>query len=143
MTTKLIRNGIVITMDPSRRVLDGGSVLISDDRIIGVCEDSSSMTPDDVDEVIDAHRHAVMPGLIDSHGHASHALMKNVGAGRGKAWADACVHVYAQGSSADFWRVEARLASLERSRLRREDSRRRSRVDRTQEREHRGSCTNE
>ena len=114
MTTKLIRNGIVITMDPSRRVLDGGSVLISDDRIIGVCEDSSSMTPDDVDEVIDAHRHAVMPGLIDSHGHAGHALMKNVGAGRGKAWADACVQVYARGSSADFWRAEARLASLER-----------------------------
>ena len=89
-------------------------MLIDDDRIAGVHEDSSSLSADGVDEVIDAHRHAVMPGLIDSHGHAGHALMKNVGVGRGKAWADACVHVYSRGSSADFWRAEARLASLER-----------------------------
>jgi len=114
MTEILIENGIVITMDSSRRILDGGWVLIRDGRIAAVGDAGQPVAGSNPDEVIDASRKVVMPGMIDSHGHAGHAMVKSLGTGDVVAWTDACLKLYALGSTAAFWRAEARLASLER-----------------------------
>ena len=114
MTEILIENGIVITMDPARRILDDGWVLVRDDRIVGVGSADQQPPISTPDEVIDASRKVVMPGMIDSHGHAGHALVKSFASGDVAAWTAACLKLYALGSSAAFWEAEARLASLER-----------------------------
>ncbi|MCR9255131.1 MAG: amidohydrolase family protein [Alphaproteobacteria bacterium] len=114
MTDILIENGHVVTLDPARRVLEPGWVLIRGDRIaaVGGPEVAQQAAPDA--ERIDARRKAVLPGLIDCHGHAGHALTKNLGGGKGDGWVDACIHLYTVGSDRRFWEAEARLASLER-----------------------------
>ena len=56
----------------------------------------------------------MLPGLIDSHAHAGHGLVKSLCSGDGAAWMEACRVIYTQASSPAFWRAEARLAALER-----------------------------
>ena len=114
MSEILIKNGIVITMNPDRQIIEGGWVLIRDGLIAAVGTKDQSTDTFSPDEVLDAHRMAVMPGMIDSHGHAGHSMVKSLGSGDGSAWVDACLKLYALGSSASFWKAEARLASLER-----------------------------
>ena len=114
MPAILIKNGVAITMDRERNVIENTSVLIRDDRIAALGDGDEISANVSLDEVIDARRMAILPGLIDSHGHAGHGLIKTLGVGHVGAWVDACLKVYATGSSADFWRAEARLVSLER-----------------------------
>jgi cytosine/adenosine deaminase-related metal-dependent hydrolase len=62
----LISNGVLITMDPERRLLRG-SVAVTGDRITAI------VTPGEKSpaarRTIDASRHLVIPGLIDAHDH--------------------------------------------------------------------------
>ncbi len=59
MSTMLIKNGLIVTMDRDLRVLEGG-VLVEDSEIkeIGNVEEKN------VDEIIDAENKIVMPGLV-------------------------------------------------------------------------------
>ena len=66
-----IVNGTVITMDPDRRVLRGGAVGIRDGRIVAVEADAASLP--DARETIDAAGKIVLPGIVDTHGHAGTA----------------------------------------------------------------------
>lgn len=65
MKKTLITNAYVITMDPARRTLSKGQVLIGDDTILAVGHD----LPADGAEVIDAGGGVVMPGFVDNHRH--------------------------------------------------------------------------
>src|ERR671911_371417 len=66
----LITGGTVITMDPARRVLTPGAVAVRGADIVAVG------TPDELQRayipgrVIDATGRVIMPGLINTHGHA-------------------------------------------------------------------------
>lgn len=114
MSALFIDNGIVVTMDPERRVLEPGAVLVRDGRIVAVGDRETVAREAGDAERIDAHNMAVIPGLIDSHGHAGHAMVKSLGAGDPETWVQACLRIYAHGSDAAFWKAEARLAALER-----------------------------
>jgi len=114
MTEILIENGHVVTLDRERRVLEPGWVLIRGDRIAAVGGPETIVETAPEAERIDAGRMAVLPGLIDCHGHAGHALTKNLGTGTEEGWVEACVHLYTVGSDRRFWEAEARLAALER-----------------------------
>jgi cytosine/adenosine deaminase-related metal-dependent hydrolase len=114
MTDILIRNTVVITMDPARRVIENGAIAISGDRIEAVGPDHEVAEGRPADRIIDGSRRVALPGLIDSHAHAGHALVKSLGAGRVGAWFEACDVIYRTGSTPEFWRAEARLAALER-----------------------------
>lgn len=109
----LITGGTVITMDSARRVLDDGAVAIAGDRIVAVGPTDSLRDRFRAGEVIDATRKVIMPGLIDGHGHAGHTLVKTLGTDI-RRWNEATEKIYAHGSTADFWRADARLAGLER-----------------------------
>jgi putative selenium metabolism protein SsnA len=67
VTSLLISNARVVTLDDENRVIDGGSVYIEDDKIIAVGKlDVESLEPD---RSIDAEGRLLMPGLIIAHHH--------------------------------------------------------------------------
>ncbi len=112
----LITRGTVITMDPTRRVIEDGAVAVHGDRIVAVGDTATLTAQYRAKKTLDAHRKAVLPGLIDAHAHAGHGLLKTMGAGSTDAWGQACETIYTVGSDPHFWHAEARLAALERLR---------------------------
>lgn len=113
----LVTGGVVVTMDPARRVIAEGAVAVLDGRIIAVDTAEALGGTVEAAEVIDASGHIVIPGLIDVHAHAGHALVKSIGMHGGDRWEEICGEVYTQASPPDFWYAEARLAALERLRF--------------------------
>ena len=114
MADILITGGIVVTMDPTRRVIDDGAVAITADRIVAVGDSATVAAAHPAPKHIDARRKIIMPGLIDGHAHAGHGLVKTMGGGDGDAWYQACQQIYTTGSDSQFWYAESRLAALER-----------------------------
>ncbi|MFM0128403.1 amidohydrolase family protein [Paraburkholderia sediminicola] len=110
----LIEHGCVITIDPARRIIEDGAVAIKGDRIVAVGETSELAQQYQADRVIDARRKAVLPGLIDAHAHAGHAMLRTIGGANGDAWSAACEAIYTRASDETFWEMESHLAALER-----------------------------
>jgi 5-methylthioadenosine/S-adenosylhomocysteine deaminase len=117
MADTLITHGIVVTMDPQRRVIEDGAVAITGDRIVAVGTTTEVTAAHTAGKTIDARRKIVMPGMVDAHAHAGHGFIKTLGAGRSDLWYEACGHTYTQASPPEFWRAEAQLAALERLRF--------------------------
>ena len=63
---------------------------------------------------IDGRRKAVLPGLIDAHAHAGHAMLRTIGGADGDAWSAAAETIYTRASDEAFWETESHLAALER-----------------------------
>lgn len=73
--TLLIKNAhILVTMDDERREIPNGALFIRNNVIeqVGTTAD----LPQQADEVIDAARHLVMPGLINTHHHMYQSLTR-------------------------------------------------------------------
>lgn len=75
-TRLLIDGGTVITMDSVGTILEGGAILVENSRIRAVL-DTESPRPQNV-MVIDATGHLVIPGLINTHGHAAMSLLRGL-----------------------------------------------------------------
>ncbi|MEQ8331713.1 amidohydrolase family protein [Nisaea sp.] len=114
MRNLVIGGGIVVTMDSDRRIIDGGTVHVRDGRIAAIVGPNEEISATENAEIIDASGMLVLPGLIDAHAHAGHALVKTLGSDDGKAWFDACRQIYTLGSDEEFWRADAALFALER-----------------------------
>ncbi len=110
----IVTGGTVITMDAARRVIPDGAVAVTGERIVAVGPRAEVEPAHPAATRIDATGKAVLPGLIDSHGHAGHGLVKTLGSGDSAAWFQACRHIYTQASPPAFWRAEAALTGLER-----------------------------
>ncbi|MHA1713655.1 MAG: amidohydrolase family protein, partial [Candidatus Ranarchaeia archaeon] len=98
MTSTLFKNGYVITMDPDRRLIENGAVYV-EDRVIKDIGTTSKLTTkyNDVDRVVDASKHVVMPGLINTHNHLFQILLKSMGDDLNLIdWIHACIlpHIY-------------------------------------------------
>jgi enamidase len=65
MKTLIKNNGLIVSGDIERPLLEGDSITIADGRIVAV----GKGLEDQADTVIDARGSAVIPGLIDSHCH--------------------------------------------------------------------------
>lgn len=75
MATLLIRDArMLVTMDGQRREIAGGSVFIRDNVIEQV--GPGDALPRTADEVIDASRHVVLPGLVNTHHHMYQSLTR-------------------------------------------------------------------
>jgi cytosine/adenosine deaminase-related metal-dependent hydrolase len=72
---KLIKGGIVLSLDPDIGDLSVGDVLIDGDRIAAI---GSGLVIDGA-EVIDASGMIVMPGFVDSHRHIWEGILRNIG----------------------------------------------------------------
>jgi 5-methylthioadenosine/S-adenosylhomocysteine deaminase len=67
--TLLIKNGLIITLDPERRVITNGAVVFNEDQIVAIGKTSDLEKEYGSDEVIDASRKIIMPGLVNAHSH--------------------------------------------------------------------------
>jgi cytosine/adenosine deaminase-related metal-dependent hydrolase len=115
MASILIEHGTVITMDAERRIIENGAVAIEADRIVDVDTTENVRVRHSGAKVIDASRKVVMPGLIDTHGHAGHGLVKTVGDHlTGFGWRTLVDHIYFRSASEDFWYAEGLLSAVER-----------------------------
>jgi cytosine/adenosine deaminase-related metal-dependent hydrolase/ribose/xylose/arabinose/galactoside ABC-type transport system permease subunit len=72
---RLIKNGIVLSLDPQFGDACGCDVLIDRDRIVAV---GTGLEADGA-EVIDASGMIVMPGFVDSHRHIWEGVLRNIG----------------------------------------------------------------
>jgi 5-methylthioadenosine/S-adenosylhomocysteine deaminase len=115
VTRVLVTGGTLVTLDAARRVIPDGAVAADGGRIVAVGPraevEAAFPSPD---RVLDARGKAVLPGLIDTHAHAGHGLVKTMGNGDSAAWSEACRVIYTEASPPEFWYAEARLAGLER-----------------------------
>ena len=114
MADILITGATVITMDPERRVIEDGAVAIVGDRITAVGSRAEIEAAHSAPTVIDASRMVCLPGLVDVHGHAGHALVKTMDHDSFTRWRETVELIYAEGVDEEFWYAEASLAALER-----------------------------
>ena len=75
----LIENLIVVTMDDDRRILDGASIAIRDDKIAAINVDESIADSFSDANKIDGSGMVAIPGLIDTHSHADQSLLRGLG----------------------------------------------------------------
>jgi 5-methylthioadenosine/S-adenosylhomocysteine deaminase len=113
----LLTGGTIVTMDAARHVIENGAVAVADGKIIAIGAASALQEQVQAVHVLDCTGHILIPGLIDVHAHAGHALIKSMGMHGGDRWEDICGEVYTQASPPEFWYAEARLAALERLRF--------------------------
>ncbi|HEY7226327.1 MAG TPA: amidohydrolase family protein [Micromonosporaceae bacterium] len=73
----ILRNGLVLTLDDRRTIINRGDVLVVGDRIAAVGEGLSA--PDGALE-IDASSGIILPGMIDTHRHMWQTAMRGYGA---------------------------------------------------------------
>ncbi|WP_179401949.1 amidohydrolase family protein [Burkholderia guangdongensis] len=110
----LIAHGCVITLDAERRVIEDGAVAVKGERIVAVGGTAELSARYRAARTIDARRKAVLPGFIDAHAHAGHAMLRTIGGADGDAWSAAAETIYTRASDETFWEVESHLAALER-----------------------------
>lgn len=111
----LFTHGTIATMTPARRVIDNGWITVKD----GIISALGPMTtpPPTATRSLDCSGQILIPGLIDAHAQAGHALIRSMRLHSGNRWEDICGVVYIQASSPEFWSAESRLATLERLRF--------------------------
>ncbi len=72
----LIDGGTVVVMDEAGTVLEGGAVLVEGARIAGLLDRAAPRPPGI--RRIDAAGQLVIPGLVNTHGHASMSLLRGL-----------------------------------------------------------------
>jgi 5-methylthioadenosine/S-adenosylhomocysteine deaminase len=111
----VITNGIVITVDGSRRVLNPGAVAIDRATIVAVDTPAAIASRYKAAQTIDATGKVVMPGLINTHTHAAMVMYRGLGNDLNLMdWLQKYIFpAEAKTVSPDFVRVGTQLALLE------------------------------
>ena len=76
MTTLLIQNAYIVTMDDRRREIPAGGLFIRDGFIEQVS--ATSALPSTADAVLDLTDHLVLPGLVNTHHHFYQTLTRAI-----------------------------------------------------------------
>src|SRR4051812_42657536 len=114
MTDLLLVHGWVITVDRERRMIEHGAVAISGDRIVEVGTTADLIMRHQEARQIDCTGKAVIPGLIDAHGHAGHSLIKTLGADTPSLWMRIVTPTYFHYTTPEFWLADGYLSALDR-----------------------------
>src|SRR5438067_31617 len=111
----LITNGIVVTEDAARRVIDRGSVAIDGRDIIAVDRADTIARSYTSSDTIDASGSVVMPGLVNTHTHAPMVLFRGLADDLALMdWLQKYIFpAEAKTVSPEFVRAGTRLAALE------------------------------
>lgn len=76
MVDLLIKNGVLVTMDAQRRILEGHAVAVKAGKIVEVDRTENLERKHNQAEAIDATGRIVMPGIICSHSHLYGMLLR-------------------------------------------------------------------
>ena len=74
----IIKDGTVVTMDGSRRVIENGGIAVKDGRIVAVGNTAEIDRSYAAREVINAAGKVVIPGLINGHTHVPMVLFRGM-----------------------------------------------------------------
>ena len=74
----IIRDGTVVTMDPSSRIIENGAVAVRRDRIVAVGASAEIAAKYSASTTISAAGRVVMPGLINTHTHVPMVLFRGI-----------------------------------------------------------------
>lgn len=74
----IIRNATILTVDPERRVILDGTIVVVKDRIKDIGKTSELDGKYEAERTIDAAEKLVMPGLINTHLHFYHQMHKGL-----------------------------------------------------------------
>jgi 5-methylthioadenosine/S-adenosylhomocysteine deaminase len=86
MIDLLLTGGTVVTIDQDRRVIRDGAVAIDKGRIVAVGAADEIGQQYRATKTVDCNGKAILPGLIDAHGHGGHSLIKTIGADTPTFW---------------------------------------------------------
>ncbi|MFX0113213.1 MAG: amidohydrolase family protein [Candidatus Hodarchaeota archaeon] len=114
MTDILILGGILLTMDSQRSIIHDGAIAIEKNRILDMGETRKLKDGYSAKITIEAAGKVVMPGLIDTHGHAGHSLVKTVAENQRDDWIPIMETFYKEATTPSFWQIDGMLAALER-----------------------------
>ena len=111
----VITNGIVITVDGNRRILNPGSIAINGTDIVAVDTPANIAARYKAADTIDATGKVVMPGLINTHTHAAMVMYRGLGNDLALMdWLQKYIFpAEAKTVSPEFVRIGTRLALLE------------------------------
>src|SRR5689334_21416615 len=111
----VINNGIVITVDGTRRVLNPGAVAINGTEIVAVDTPAAIAARYKPAQTIDAAGKVVMPGLINTHTHAAMVMFRGLGNDLALMdWLQKYIFpAEAKTVSPEFVRIGTQLAALE------------------------------
>ena len=76
MSSVLLANATILTVDAHDRVIDGGWLRFDDGRITGLGPKASQPDSRGFDRVHDLSGHLVMPGLVNAHTHSAMVLFR-------------------------------------------------------------------
>jgi len=74
----LLDGGLVITMDPERRMIEDGGVLIQGDTIVAVGKSASIKEQFTWNERMDTRGHVILPGFVETHIHLSEHIVRSL-----------------------------------------------------------------
>lgn len=112
MLDLLIRDAAVITVDPKHQIFSPGFVAVRG-REIAAVGPMEALPDEPARRVIDGGGLAVLPGLIDAHGHAGHCLIRTLGE-QSLHWISMANEIYEQFTDDFFWYADGALAAAER-----------------------------
>src|SRR5687767_12695742 len=111
----IVSNGMVITVDGSRRIFNPGSIAINGTDIVAIDTPANIATRFKAADTIDATGRVVMPGLINTHTHAAMVMYRGLGNDLALMdWLQKYIFpAEAKTVSPEFVRIGTRLAALE------------------------------
>lgn len=69
MVNLIVKNGLIVTMDKQKRIIEDGAIVIDKEKIIDVGKTDELEKKHKADKIIDAKGKIIIPGLICSHTH--------------------------------------------------------------------------
>lgn len=110
----LLLHGTIVTVDEGRRIIEDGGLAIENDKIVDIGTAEELHARHAGKKVIDCTGKLIIPGLIDAHGHAGHALIRSIGADTNSLWMRIVTPTYYHYVTRDYWYADGLVSGLER-----------------------------
>lgn len=117
MIDLLLTGGTVVTIDQERRILQDGAVAIDGGRIVAVGPTAELVPQFPARRTVECKGKAILPGLIDAHGHGGHSLIKTIGADTPTFWMRIVTPTYFHFTTPEYWYADGLVSALERLRF--------------------------
>ena len=78
----IFTHGTIITMNPTREIIDDGAIVVSGDRIEAVGKTAELRARHRSADEVDLSGHIVLPGLVDTHVHLAQTMLRGVSEGK-------------------------------------------------------------